>query len=293
MAPHRTEESGDTIKEKHKLFINPQPNKLVLLLKYPTRQPDELYCNAFGNKPLELRIKPKCGLVEVDVPIDVHHHFDREKGLKFGASLQKRGLMGDANSFYGVSSGLHPAASRQDDDESPELKGAVLNKMLNDFDKASKEGFVMNKITLGGRIEPFKDGDPIYLLATFGEGKTLQKSLDRDSTTHKYEGTTTWTPLNGMVMLRPQFEHLDAVRLQKTSEPRPDEERNSHKKESKAEDVNMTVKDAEEDEPQDDLYGGMAETLKTLRAMAEEPWQRLQWVDSEVKFPLAPPQHDN
>lgn len=85
-----------------------------------------------------------------------------------------------------------------------------------------------------------------------------------------------------MVMLRPQFEHLDALRVQQrigSRSARPDED---NKKESRAEDVNMTVKDTEDDEPQDDLYGGMAETLKTLRAMAEEPWQRLSWVDSEV-----------
>ena len=102
-------------------------------------------------------------------------------------------------------------------------------------------------------------------------------------------GTATWTPLNGMVMLRPQFEHLDALRLQQIPGFRSTrfDEDNVHKRESKAEDVNMTVKDTEDDEPQDDLYGGMAETLKTLRAMAEEPWQRLQWVDSDVS--LFPP----
>lgn len=96
-------------------------------------------------------------------------------------------------------------------------------------------------------------------------------------------GMSSWTPLDGMVMLRPQFEHLDALRVHQKlglRSSRPDDE---HRKESKAEDVNMTVKDAEDDEPQDDLYGGMAETLKVLRDMADEPWQRLQWVDSEVR----------
>ena len=171
MAPKQSGDPLGTIKEKHKLLINPQPNKLVLVLKYPTRQPDELYCAAFGNKPLELRIKPKCGLVEVDVPIDVHHHFDREKGLKFGATLQKKILTGDSNSFYGVSSGLHPGASRKDDDESSALDGPVLDRLLDAFDEANEDGYVMNKITLGGRIEPFKDGDPIYMLATFEEGR--------------------------------------------------------------------------------------------------------------------------
>ena len=85
-------------------------------------------------------------------------------------------------------------------------------------------------------------------------------------------------------MLRPQFEHLDALRVRQNPGPRSVRQDDEDKKESKAEDVNMTVKDTEDDEPQDDLYGGMAETLKNLRTMAEEPWQRLRWIDSGVSF---------
>ena len=167
----RSDEALGSVKEQHKLMINPQSNKLLLLLKYPTRQPEELYCDAFGNKPLELRIKPKCGLVEVDVPIDIHHHYDREKGLEFGAALRKKPFAGDSNSFYGISSGLNPGIARNDEDDSSILESASLEKMLKAFDHANKDGYVMNRITLGGRIEPFKDGDPIYMLATFEEGK--------------------------------------------------------------------------------------------------------------------------
>ncbi len=181
MAKRRLKEDPGAVKERHKLLINPQPNKLVLLLKYPTRQPDELYCDAFGNKPLELRIKPKCGLVEVDVPIDIYHHFDREKGLKFGVALQKKGLRGDANSIYGVSSGLHPGVSRQVGEEPSDLKGPALDELLDDFDDANDKGSVMNKITLSGIMEPFKDGDPLYLLATFEGGMNFTINLCRFS----------------------------------------------------------------------------------------------------------------
>ena len=89
-------------------------------------------------------------------------------------------------------------------------------------------------------------------------------------------------------MLRPQFEHLDALRLQQSPGVRSSRHDAEDKRESKAEDVNMTVKDTEDDEPQDDLYGGMAETLKILRTMADEPWQRLQWVDSGVSLSKRP-----
>ena len=168
----RSDEGLGNVKEHHRLMINPQANKLIILLKYPNRQPEELYCDAFGNKPLELRIKPKCGLVEVDVPIDIHHHFDREKGLEFGAALRKRSLTGDSNSFYGLSSGLNPGMSRKDESDSSGLEGPLFESMLKAFDEANEDGYVMNKITLGGRIEPFKDGDPIYMLATFEHGES-------------------------------------------------------------------------------------------------------------------------
>ena len=99
------------------------------------------------------------------------------------------------------------------------------------------------------------------------------------------EDVASWTPVNGMVMLRPQFEHLDALRMQQNAGTRASRHDPDEKRESRAEDVNMTVKDTEDDEPQDDLYGGMAETLKILRTMVEEPWQHLQWVDSGVSTP--------
>ena len=173
----RSKDEIGIVQEQHKLMINTQSNKLVLLLKYPTRQPDELYCDAFGNKPLHLRIKPKCGLVEVDVPIDVHHHFDREKGLQFGAALRNRTVTGVSSSIHGISTGPNPTITRNEDDDPLMLDSASFEPMLKAFDSANRDGHVMNRITLGGRIEPFKDGDPIYMLATFEDGKLCHPNL--------------------------------------------------------------------------------------------------------------------
>lgn len=85
-----------------------------------------------------------------------------------------------------------------------------------------------------------------------------------------------------MVQLRPQFNHLDALSdLDKPAlNPRSKSGTENSIDEPQARAVNMTVKSTDGDET--DLHGDMGETAKLLKAMREEPWQRLDWIDSEV-----------
>lgn len=94
--------------------------------------------------------------------------------------------------------------------------------------------------------------------------------------------------LDAIVMLRPQFSHLDAIHDQRRIGARVNNrgpsgrgEPDKDEPESKAEDVNMVVKDTENPESLD-VYGGMYATMKLLRDMNDEPWQKLAWIDSEV-----------
>lgn len=86
-----------------------------------------------------------------------------------------------------------------------------------------------------------------------------------------------------MVQLRPQFSHLDALHEQDKSVARYDRMAEEQGERSKAEDVNMVVKPTDTNEDLD-MYGGMADTAKLLRAMRDEPWQRLKWIDEEVRM---------
>ena len=96
----------------------------------------------------------------------------------------------------------------------------------------------------------------------------------------------TWTKLDAIVQLRPQFRHLDAIndakadarRIQSRSE-RPDN-RDNVDPEPEVRAVNMAVKSTEANE--EDMYGTMRATAKILRDMRDEPWQRLAWVDQDV-----------
>ncbi|KAL9101987.1 MAG: hypothetical protein Q9163_002816 [Psora crenata] len=239
------------LNEKYSLYINPSI-KRVLLLQYPNRLPSETYCDAAGLKPVEVRVKPKSGIIEVDIPLSTEMHFDREKGVDFGSALRKSECLRRGGSF-GLPGGLSIGpnkAIRNDEDTVPDNPPREI--LLEDFDESNKNGLVMNKITLGGRVVPFKDGDPMYMIATFSG--------------------------NAIVQLRPQFDHLDALNEQEKSIGRTERNDGSKTREDRAEDVNMVIKDTVENENVD-MYGGMNETAKLLRAIRDEPWQRLQWVD--------------
>lgn len=88
--------------------------------------------------------------------------------------------------------------------------------------------------------------------------------------------------MDAVVQLRTQFDHLDALneeskRMANNQSRKPED----RAKEDRAEDVNMVIKDSG-DNDQAEMYGGMNETSSLLRAMRDEPWQRLQWVESSV-----------
>lgn len=164
------EKLGPVLKE-YKILLN-HSTKRTLLLQYPQRESGREYRASCGLKPLELRIKPKCGLVEIDIPMNIHQNFDKEKGILYGDALRNSRLLQQGGS-YGLGGGLGVGPKpRQDDRRAPRPEGPPIEKLLEDFDDANNKGHVINKITLGGRIVPYKDGDPIYMTATFQGGKS-------------------------------------------------------------------------------------------------------------------------
>lgn len=94
-----------------------------------------------------------------------------------------------------------------------------------------------------------------------------------------------------MVQLRPQFGHIDTLHESDKyvwRQERVFEERALTRPEiNEAQAVNMAVKSAESNDDSD-MYGGMSETAKLLKAMRDEPWQRLHWVDQDVSASALP-----
>ena len=158
---------------EYDMYLN-NPSKRLLLLQYPNREPGQSYSDKTGNKPLELRIKPKCGLVEVDIPLSVHANFDRHKGINFGAAMRKSQTLQEGGS-YGLSGGLKtavglgpgPRGQPRNNDQESALEDVSQDMLLDNFEEANQKGHIMNKIILGGQIVPWKDGDPIYMIGVF------------------------------------------------------------------------------------------------------------------------------
>ena len=163
---------------KYRLFINKPTGKHAMLIQYPNRVVGQEYRASSDNKPLEIRIKPKCGLVEVDIPVNIHSNYDKEKGIEYGEALRKSLLLQEGGS-YGLGGGLGvgPKPTSKGDRRAPPPEGPSQEKLLENFDDANNKGHVMNKITLGGQIYPFKNGDPIYMAAAFKEGENMRSVL--------------------------------------------------------------------------------------------------------------------
>lgn len=355
----RNEELG-TVAEHYALRINADPAKHIMLLQYPDRDNGQLYRNAFGQKPLEMRIKPKCGLVEVDIPLSIDESYNIRNGRKFGSALHKSDFFKkrdplvpsskpSRNSQVGLShlSGdvemtdapseaeeLSDAEGRSSNDDASDLEDrprrgrrpitkpsnhAARHSNMNgrsggdgfldngersgedsyqDSDDALGEGFLLEKFTLGGRIVPFKEGDPIYMVATFEEGKSKSLQLIQINTDHLAD-TCTWTRVDAIVSLRVQFAHLDAMRMQNKPHGQTQQDETEKLKEGKAsrelkaQDVNLRVKDTGDPESTELQYGGIPETMKFLRDMADEPWQTLEWIDQDVSDRKSSKTHQN
>lgn len=159
---------------EYDMYLN-KPGKHLMLLQYPNRDPGQSYSDKTGQKPLELRIKPKCGLVEVDIPLSIHGNFDKQKGIHYGEAMRKSRTLQEGGS-YGLAGGLRagtgptgaPRSSRPRVDERTSwVEEPSPEDLLDNFEDANGKGHVMNKIVLGGRIIPWKDGDPIYMVGVF------------------------------------------------------------------------------------------------------------------------------
>lgn len=167
---------------KYRLCINKPTGKRAMLIQYPNRRVGQEYRAACGNKPSEIRIKPKCGLVEVDIPVDTHVEYNKEKGVEYGEAMRKSRLLQEGGSYgLGGGLGIAPKGTSRADRGVPPPEGPSREKLLENFDDANNKGHVMNKITLGGQIYPFKNGDPIYMAATFREGELINSGHHKRS----------------------------------------------------------------------------------------------------------------
>lgn len=164
----------------YKMVYMVDPNSRVLILRFPGRPADQPYCARNGCKPLELRIKPKHGHVEIDIPIDIHSpNWNKVKAIKYQQAMRKSSTLQQGKSYdmaggFGVDDDAAPAKKSKESKDSKEdttVKEPSLETLLSNIDDANNKGHVMNKITLGGRIQPFDPTKPRLMAGTFKASK--------------------------------------------------------------------------------------------------------------------------
>lgn len=143
------------------------------VLQYMDRHESLPYNERRGQKPTALRMKPSTGLVEVDVPINTRESYVADKGLRYGEAMKKSRSARDGGA-YGMAGGftagsLAAGGARVKSEGNGDIE--VLDKK-----KIVDTSSLIRTQSLGGRIKPPEEGDPVYMLATF-KGSKFRESL--------------------------------------------------------------------------------------------------------------------
>jgi len=251
-------EASDPVVASYDVYLT-ESDVARYVLQYVDRPPEYPYDEQEAQKPTALRLKPRTGLVEVDIPISTAICYDVGKGLKYGDSLansrtaREGGAYGMAGGF--ASGGPVAAARGRVKIETEDIE--TRNIVVDEQDKKGQGGSLLNVQTLGGRIKESEDGDPLYMLGAF-RGNNLHLS-----------------PVSAVVQLRPQLHHLDAA------EEAAAKGRGARARKDMDEDgapearvIDMKVKSA------DGRGAPIARSIALLKKMQEERWQVYDWVDS-------------
>ena len=158
--PSKPEVDRGPIRNAFDVMLN-TTEYMVLVLRFPNRDRNQPYNEASGMKPLEIRFKPKCGLLQIDVPLDVDRNYNRVKGVEYGEAmknsklLQKGGDYGLAGGFTGRLGGASRAVKVDEDDETvahdyfpgygPEGKEETSEDSESDKDSAGDKGSKSSK----------------------------------------------------------------------------------------------------------------------------------------------------
>lgn len=140
----------------------------LYIFQYPVRSKTKPYTKAENTCPLEARFKPKSGLVEVDVPVNVYVNYDEEKGRIWGDVLRKAEKEKGKTLGGGVGGAAQGNKRRKvvrgEDDESEEEE---VDVMTMDFADAVKAGRVLSRQTLGSKMQP---DNTKYMVGIFKNG---------------------------------------------------------------------------------------------------------------------------
>lgn len=152
------EEEDDPITASYQVFINPALpyGRRLLVLQQPNRTDD-----APRPPPTELRLKANTGMVEVDMPLDNSVAYDREKGLKWGRTLQASMLAKNGGS-HGLAGGFGVGGVQR---TGGRKKAETEDDDMLDWTEAVRQDKVLRTQTLGGQYPDVKEVQ--YMVGVF------------------------------------------------------------------------------------------------------------------------------
>lgn len=168
------DDDNDPVVCSYDIHITASTAPDLYIFQYPVRSKTKPYTKAENTCPLEARFKPKSGLVEVDVPVNVHVNYDEEKGRAWGDVLRKAEK--EKGKTLGAAGGAahgnkRRKVARGEDDESEEEEEEV-DVMTMDFADAVKAGRVLSRQTLGSKMQP---DNTKYMVGIFKNGALSQR----------------------------------------------------------------------------------------------------------------------
>ncbi|KKP01671.1 hypothetical protein THAR02_06217 [Trichoderma harzianum] len=241
-------DEDDPITASYQVFLNPALplGRRLLVLQHPNRTD-----STPRPPPTELRLKEHSGMVEIDMPMDNTTAYDREKGLRWGRTLQNSMAVKNGGS-HGLAGGFGVGAVQQ---RAPRKKGDVEEDESLDWNDAVRQGKVLSTQTLGGQ---YPDTDEVQYMVGVFQGKDLHL-----------------TPVSNLIHLRPQLHHLDAATAQERQSSAAASKDGAAPAAPTARAIHMTIKTTAEG-----ADGVSTETMADrLRSVQTEPWRKMRYTD--------------
>ncbi|KAH7312417.1 Sin-like protein conserved region-domain-containing protein [Stachybotrys elegans] len=242
------EEDDDPITATYNVFLNPAlpHGRRLLVMQHPNRT-DKYPRPA----PTELRLKARSGMVEVDVPVDHSVAYDREKGLKWGRTLQASMAAKNGGS-HGLAGGFGFGAVQQ---RGGKKRGEEDEDAHLDWNEAMRQHKVLTTQTLGGQ---YPDADEVQYMVGVFQGMDLHL-----------------TPVSSLVHLRPQLHHIDATaQLERQAAAGASKDAAPSSATTGARAIHMTIKTTADGD------SVPIETMADrLRSVQTEQWRRMRYTD--------------
>jgi DNA-directed RNA polymerase-3 subunit RPC5 len=169
----------DPITEVYDVYIQPHisEDRQIYVLQFPNRDSKKHYTKSNDAQPLTLRVKPEAGMLETDVPLDVWHNYDREKGLKWGDAMKKSNVSKGGGSHgmpggFGIGGAQPTGRGRGRGDAEIDPDQSRLSQDYH-YREAVERGQVLAKQTLGGETISNEELASQYLIGVYRGSKTI------------------------------------------------------------------------------------------------------------------------